>query len=156
MARILCGESIDMADERSWSPFAPAWIMSGNFRKEITMQWKFWQRKPSGSGGSHSSGTKLPKPKDLPAQIGMYLVVHEKLDPDWVWALRCVLRQRPERRHYFDFRVYDPSAARAANVQVMDYTSLDAHPELVLFKGLYDKDVRDPELDRTPHISGAA
>lgn len=120
------------------------------------MQWKFWRRELSGSGGSHSSGTKLPKSRELPAQIGMYLVVHDKLDPDWVWALRCVLRQRPERRRYFDFRVFDPAAARAANVQVMDYTSLDAHPELVLFKGRYDKDIRDPELDRTPHIPSAA
>ena len=120
------------------------------------MQWKFWRRKPSGGGGSSADSKRLPKPKELPSQVGMYLVVHEKLDPDWVWALRCVVRPRPERKHYFDFQVFDPAAVRAANVQVIDYTSLDAHPELVLFKGRYDKDVRDPELDRTPPIPSAA
>ena len=86
----------------------------------------------------------------------MYLVVHEKLDPDWVWTLRCVLRPRPERKRYFDFRVFDAASARSANVQVFNYTSLDAHPELVLFKGRYDKDVRDPEMDRTPPVPSAA
>jgi hypothetical protein len=123
--------------------------------KERKMQWKFWRREPSG-GGSNTNGMKLPKPKELPTQIGMYLVVHEKLEPDWVWALRCVLRQRPERKSYYDFRVFDPAAAHAAQVLVLNYTSLDAHPELVLFKGRYDKDVRDPELDRTPPIPSAA
>lgn len=120
------------------------------------MQWNFWRRKPSGSGGSSTSGTKLPKPKELPSQIGMYLVVHEKLDPDWVWTLRCVLRARPESRRYFDFRVFNPAEARAANVQILNYTSLDSHPDLVLFKGRYDKDVRDPEMDRTPTVPSAA
>jgi hypothetical protein len=122
----------------------------GNPKKERTMRWKFWLRQPSGRGA------KLPKPKELPSQVGMYLVVHEKLDPDWVWALRCVLRPRPEHNRYFDFRVFDPAAARAANIQVLDYTSLDTHPELILFKGRYDKDLRDPELDRTPPMSSAA
>jgi hypothetical protein len=120
------------------------------------MQWKFWHREPSGGAGSNTGGVKLPKPKELPSQIGMYLVVHEKLDPDWVWALRCVLRQRPERRRYFDFRVFDPAGAQAAKIQVSDYTSLDVHPELILFQGRYDKDVRDPELDRTPPVPSAA
>lgn len=120
------------------------------------MQWKFWRRESAGGGGSNTSDNKSPKPKELPAQIGMYLVVHEKLDPDWVWALRCVLRHRPERKRYFDFRIFDPAAAHAAKVMVLDYTSLDAHPELILFKGRYDRDIRDPELDRTPPMPSAA
>ena len=119
------------------------------------MKWKFWHRIPSG-GGSNADTNKLPKPKELPSQIGMYLVVHEKLDPDWVWALRCVQRPRTERKRYFDFRVFDPVSARTANVQVINYTSLDHHPELILFKGRYDKDVRDPELDRSPPVPSAA
>jgi hypothetical protein len=120
------------------------------------MQWKFWLRGPSNGGGPNTGSAKLTKPRELPAQIGMYLVVHEKLDPDWVWALRCVVRQRPERKRYFDFRVFDPIAAQAARVQVTNFTSLDPHTELVLFKGRYDKDLRDPELDRAPTMPSAA
>jgi hypothetical protein len=120
------------------------------------MQWRFWRREPSGGGGSNTGGVKLPKPKELPSQIGMYLVVHEKLDPDWVWKLRCVVRQRPEHKRYFDFRVFDPEAARTANVRILDYASLDPHPALILFKGRYDKDIRDPEMDRTPSMPSAA
>lgn len=120
------------------------------------MQWNFWRRALSHSSGSDTGEIKLPKPRELPPQIGMYLVVHEKLDPDWVWTLRCVQRPRPERKRYFDFRVFDPAAAHGAKVQVLDYTSLDAHPELIKFKGRYDRDVRNPELDRTPPIPSAA
>jgi hypothetical protein len=155
MARILIIKFSDRV-ERFGSLLSPARINYGEPEKERKMRWKFWRREPSVSGGSNTGGVKLPKSKELPAQIGMYLVVHEKLDPDWVWALRCVLRQRPERRRYFDFRVFDPAGAHAAKVQVLDYASLDAHPELILFKGRYDKDVRDPELDRTPPVPSAA
>jgi len=120
------------------------------------MNLKFWHREPSIGGTSNTAGVKLPKPRDLPQQIGMYLVVHEKLDPDWVWALRCVLRPRPESTRRFDFRVFDPAQAKIAQVQIATFGSLDAHPELILFKGIYDKDVRDPELDRTPPMPKAA
>ena len=120
------------------------------------MNFKFWHREKSGSGTSNTAGVKLPKPRDLPQQIGMYLVVHERLDPDWVWALKCVLCPRPERKTYFDFRVFDPTQASRAKIQVGNYHSLDAHPELILFKGKYDKEVRDPELDRTPPMPKAA
>jgi hypothetical protein len=120
------------------------------------MNLKFWHRGRSDGGTSNTAGVKLPRPKDLPQQIGMYLVVHEKLDPDRVWALKCLLRPRPERQHYFDFRLFDPVEANKAKIPVANFNSLDAHPELVLFKGKYDKDVRDPELDRTPPLPKAA
>ena len=120
------------------------------------MHLKFWKRANTTGETSNTSGATLPKPKELPQQIGMYLVVHERLDPDFVWALKCVVRPRPERARYFDFRVYDPVRARAAGCQVANYNSLDAHAELILFKGRYDKDVRDPELDREPPFPKAA
>lgn len=120
------------------------------------MNLKFWHREQSGGGTLNTAGVKLSKPKELPQQVGMYLVVHERLDPDWVWALKCVLRPRPERKRYFDFRVFDPIQANRAKIQVLDYHSLDVHPELILFQGKYDKDVKDPELDRTPPMPKAA
>jgi len=120
------------------------------------MNLKFWHRELSSGGNSNTAGVKLPKPKDLPQQIGMYLVVHERLEPDWVWALKCVLRPRPESNRYFDFRVFDPAQANIAKIQIANYDSLDAHPELILFKGKFDKDVRDPELDSTPPMPKAA
>jgi len=124
--------------------------------KEKKMNLKFWHREQSGGGTSNTAGVKLPKPKDLPQQIGMYLVVQERLDPDWVWALKCVLRPHAENKRCFDFRVFDPAKANIAKIQITNYDSLDAHPELILFKGKYDKDFRDPELDRTPPMPKAA
>jgi len=120
------------------------------------MTLKFWHREQTGGGPSETAGVKLPKPRDLPQQIGMYLVVHEQLDPDWVWALKCVVRPRPDRKRYFECRVCEPMEAKKAKIEIVNYTSLDAYPELILFKGKYDKDVRDPELDRTPPMPKAA
>lgn len=120
------------------------------------MHWKFWQREKTGGGTTKTAGVKLPGPKDLPQQIGMYLVVNEKLDPDFVWALKWVVRPRPERARYFDFRIFDPAQADNAGLKVANYTSLDDHPVLVLFKGRYDKDAPNPQLDRDPPLPKAA
>ena len=120
------------------------------------MHWKFWQRQTTNGLPPAPAGEKLPKPKDLPQQIGMFLIVNDKLDPDYVWALKCVVRPRPERKRYFDFRIFDPVQAANAKFHVINYTSLDSHPELILFKGRYDKDVRDPEIDREPPFPKAA
>ena len=120
------------------------------------MHWKFWQRQATNGQSPTPGGEKLPKPKELPQQIGMFLVVNDKLDPDYVWTLKCVVRPRPERKRYFDFRIFDPAQAANAKLHVVNYTSLDNYPELVLFKGRYDKDVRDPEMDREPPFPKAA
>ena len=120
------------------------------------MKFKFWRQGKKGGTAPGNSGAKLPKPKELPQQIGMYLVVHEQLDPDWVWQLKCVVRQRQEGKNYFDFRVYSPLEANTAHIEVINYDSLDGHPELILFKGRYAKDARDPELDRTQPMPRAA
>lgn len=121
------------------------------------MHWKFWQRQAiNGASPTTAAGAKLPKPKELPQQLGMYLIVNNKLEPDYVWSLRCVVRPRPERKRYFDFRIFNPLQASGSKFQVVDYTSLDDHPELILFKGRYDKDVRDPEMDREPPFPKAA
>ena len=118
------------------------------------MGWKFWEKQQNGN--SEAKGAKLPKPRDLPQQIGMYLVVNEKQEPDVVWSLKCVLRPRQERKDYFDFRVYNPFHANDVRVNVVDYNSLENHPELILFKGKYDKNAKDPELDKSPTMPRAA
>jgi hypothetical protein len=120
------------------------------------MNWKFWESKNQSGPAAASVGTKLAKPKDLPAQIGRHLVVNAKLDPNYVWKLKCALRPRPERDHYFDFRIFDPAKARTAACQVDNYDSLNDHPDLILFKGRYDKNTHDLELDKEPPLTSAA
>jgi len=123
---------------------------------EGAMNWKFWKRSASNNDAVITTTVKLPGPKELPSQIGRFLVTHEKLDPDYVWNLNCVVRPIADHRGWFDFRVFSLSDAGNARVKVKNFTCLDDHPELILYKGRYNKDGQKPELDMTPPIQSAA
>jgi hypothetical protein len=120
------------------------------------MQWKFWRPRQSEEGIVDSAGGKLSGPKDLPQQVGGYLVIHEKLDPDWVWSLKCVVRRYPNRRTQFDFRVFDPAKAKQAGIKVANFRSLDAQPDLILYQGNYSKYVHQAQFDKAQTIDKAA
>lgn len=111
------------------------------------MQWKSWTWGMRRGGSDGTDEASWPRPKDLPAQIGQYLVVQQRLDPDVVWDWKCVLRPRADRRHAFDFRLYDPIQARAAGCNVVHFNSLQSHPELILYAGVYHRDTLVPEFD---------
>ena len=99
------------------------------------MNWKFWQK-----GDATAAGPKLPKPKELSNAVGRYLVVNLKHDPDWVWRLKGVSLPRENSKVAFDIRVFDENVCAAKGVVVKNYTSLDDHPELILFEGWYEKE----------------
>ena len=82
---------------------------------------------------------KLAGPKELPFPVGRDIVVQLNKDPDWVWSLKAVVRSNPGGKKVFDVRVFSDNAAAAKKVKVKDYTSLDEHPELILFEGWFDK-----------------
>lgn len=82
---------------------------------------------------------KLPGPRSLDEYVGRSLVVTLKKDPNWVWELKCVKRPRGADKKQFDFRVFSQSDAEKAGVKIRDFTSLDDHPELILFQGWLDR-----------------
>lgn len=105
------------------------------------MNWKFWQK-----GESGAPGQGLPKPKDLPEAVGRHLVVDLSQDPDWVWTLKAALRPREENRDIKDIRIFSPDKADAADVTVRNFTSLDGHPELVLYEGWFNSKTHKMQL----------
>ena len=98
------------------------------------MKLKFWQKDTSGGTAPRTS-----KPKEIPDQIGRYLVVTLKQNPDWVWGLMVVYRDRPGGASARDILVFDPKAALQSGIEIRDYARLAEHPELILFQGWYDK-----------------
>jgi hypothetical protein len=123
------------------------------------MNWKFWHRWNRAAQGNPAD-KKLKGPRDLPSQVGMYLVVKEKLDPDWVWTLRCVERRcHDDVRLKYEFRLYSDTQARQAGVHVVNYYSLDDHPDLILFTGWYYRRTTGIEagieIDRGPSTLAA-
>lgn len=96
------------------------------------MSWNFWKKNKTGD-------VRLSKPKDLESRVGKKLVVELQYDPDWVWYLKCVTVSRKEQKSVFDFRIFDPVQAKMQGIEINDYRSLDAHPNLIYFDGWYDK-----------------
>jgi len=103
------------------------------------MNWKIWKKKPAEGEAAKPNAENLPRPKEIPQAVGRYLVVDLGKDPDWVWNLKSVVRHRPDSKEAFDVRVFEESEAILKKVRVRDYTTLDAHPDLILFEGWYDK-----------------
>ena len=99
----------------------------------------FWKRKPAAGEPSKPKSEKLPGPKSIPELVGRHLITELKQDPDWVWNLKGVVRPRSEGKDAFDFRVFDETRVAAKEVKVKDYTSLDEHPDLVIYQGWFDK-----------------
>lgn len=94
----------------------------------------FWNRKPTKEGEM-----KLPGPKEVPEWAGRYMIVQEKKDPDWVWNLKGVVRPASKIKAFY-CRVFDESQVARAGLKVKDWTSLDGHPELILWEGCFDKE----------------
>ncbi len=89
---------------------------------------------------------KLPGPRSVPDLAEKYLVSNCKLNIDMVRILRSVLHRRPGTERASDCRIFDQSEAEAKEVIVKDYTSLDGHPELILYEGWLDEDAKRVEL----------
>ena len=94
----------------------------------------FWKRKEIQEGE-----IKLPGPKGIPELAGRYMVVEEKKDPNWVWSLKGVVLPTKKKKAFY-CRVFDENQAAKAGVRVNDWSSLDDHPELILWEGYFDKE----------------
>ena len=112
------------------------------------MDWKFWQKKDNQTLASSKAGKKLPRPKDLPYEVGRHLVVADGYSPDWVWQLQSTLKPRENSAQTVDFRVFDPESAVEMHVSVRDYSTLDHHPELILFEGWFDRKSGAVQIDK--------
>jgi hypothetical protein len=69
-------------------------------------------------------------------------------DPDWVWSLREVKRPCIDNRSNHDIRIFDPRAAQRCNVKVENYTTLDNHPDIILYSGTIDTVTSVVQLQR--------
>ena len=110
------------------------------------MKWFSFFKKNNQLGRGGSGQSKNRGVRELPAEVGRYLVTILKLEPDWVWALRCVAQPQGESKRKRDVRIFSPTAVRNRRVEVKGYTSLDEHPDLILFDGWFDKINHDCRL----------
>jgi hypothetical protein len=91
---------------------------------------------------------KLPGPRDVPDPVGQQLVVTFKEDPEWAWKLKSVQMPMNGEPKVFNIRVFSQQMAAASKITVKDYTTLDAHPNLVLYEGMLDMKTHKAKLER--------
>jgi hypothetical protein len=115
-----------------------------SLRGEEKMNWKFWKK--GSSEEPVEKVQKYPKPKELPEAVGRKLVVSLKIDPDEAWALRYVSRPSESKPGIQDFRLFAPNKTAKAGLVVKDWSSLDDHPDLILFEGHYDRSSKTVEF----------
>ena len=96
---------------------------------------------------------KLPGPKPMPGLVEKHLIAEYKMDPDLVKILKAVVRRSPKAEKAFGCRIFDESEAEASEVQIKDYTSLDGHPELILYEGWFDEGSKHVELEEKKKVS---
>ena len=88
--------------------------------------------------GKELEGVVLPGPENIPSFMGTYLVNLGK-NPDWVWQLKSVVQPRPRSKALFDIRVFDEAQTIQNHIVVENYTSLNEHPEYILYEGWFNK-----------------
>lgn len=64
-----------------------------------------------------------------------------------IWKYKAVVRPRGESKNAFDVRVFDDVETATKKIKIEDYTSFDAHPELILFEGWFDNELRTVQLE---------
>ena len=106
----------------------------------------FWGKKSAKEEG------KLSGPKEIPVPLQNYLVAEKKIDPDLVKLLRAVQRKNTDGTTY-DFRIFDHSEAIAKKVEVADYSSLDARPDLIIYEGSSDEGAKQVKLEEKTKVN---
>ena len=78
-------------------------------------------------------------PKDIPSSVYLYLLNTLKAPPENLPSLSSVQKVGLWDGRLVTFiRIYYPHAGEEA-WQVKDFTSLDQHPELILYEGYWEK-----------------
>lgn len=90
---------------------------------------------------------KLPGPQAIPELVGKHLITVMKADQDRVWHYMAVVRPSSRGQKVLDIRVFDQSEAASNRITVKDYTSLDAHPDLIYYEGWFDKGSKRVEME---------
>ncbi len=106
-----------------------------------------------GKKSDKEEGEKMSGPQEIPRIAQQHLVTERKMNPELVKFLRAVVRKGPKGKETFDIRVFDEAEAEAKKIHVMDYTSLDERPDLILYDGWFDDVAKQVNLEEKKKVS---
>lgn len=107
----------------------------------------FWGKK------SVKEEEKLLKAGAIPGLVQKHLVTERKMAPDLVNLLKAVVRKNVTGEKAFNIRVFDESEGLAKKVQVKDYSSLDEHPDLIIYEGWFNETLKQVELQERKKVN---
>jgi hypothetical protein len=96
---------------------------------------------------------KLSGPRPIPGLVEKHIIAEYKMAPELAHILKAVVRTSPTEEGVFNIRVFDESEALAKKIQVKNYTSLDEHPDLIIYEGRFDERSKRVELEEKKKIS---
>ncbi len=102
----------------------------------------FWRKK-----SEKEEIRRLLGPKEIPGVVQNFLVTEEKMDAGIVKLLKAVVDGSAPGGKGNNIRIFDESEALAKKVQVKNYTSLDEHPDLIIYEGLFDEAEKEVKLE---------
>ena len=115
----------------------------------------FGKGKPKGEEKSKAGEAKLPGPKGMPELLGSRLVTDFKVDPGWAWndANKVMIKDAEvDGKPITYFRIPDWKTADNKKIDIKNYHSLDAHPELILIEGRLDKKSKTVHVDKMADV----
>jgi hypothetical protein len=107
----------------------------------------FWGKKTA------KEEEKLRGPGVIPGLVEKHLLAERKMDPDLAKLLKAVVRKSATEAKAFNIRVFDESEALAKKVAVKDYTSLDERPDLIIYEGWFDEELKQVKLEEKKKVS---
>ena len=102
---------------------------------------------------SSKEDEKLRKPQTVPEPVQKYLINEMKLPSHLAPLFKAAMGKKTSGEDAYSIRIFDESEADARKVKVNDYTTLDAHPELILYEGIYDQVSKKVELEEKTKVN---
>ncbi len=96
---------------------------------------------------TNKAEVKMPGPSAIPETVQKYLASDKKVDATLASLLRSVILRGSDGPSAYKIRIYDESDAIARKVDIKNYSSLDEHPDVILFEGSVNEVAKQVNLD---------
>lgn len=102
-----------------------------------------WGKKKTGD----EKKERLSGPREIPVIIQNYLITEKKMDPDLVKLLKALIYKSSSDEKVNSIHIFDEADAVAKKINVKDYTTLDQHPDLIIYEGTFNEDSKQVKLE---------
>ncbi len=95
--------------------------------------------------------------RELPQWAHMHLVTVLKVDPNYASHLQCVMQVGFNGNALAELiRIFNPESVKPVIGVVKDFTTLDRHPEFILYEGYRKRESGDVYIKRqaAPEVTG--